>query len=190
MKSSDFLVKFLRKFVNFISVFSTVSLLPEFNLSEGLVSERVRHDEGRMSSSATQIEKSSLSKKDNSMAIREEPLINLRLDIDSLYVRPGAETIVIDFVIEMSNVTDNSIMFHLGHVLGHNDTLVSSGSDEDVDILNDLFQSNNSETFHACLESANRVNLSNKNARSAALHSLGASLSDITETSDQYFLSG
>ena len=38
----------------------------------------------------------------------------------------------IDFVIEMSDVSNDSVVFHLNHMVSHDDVLVSSGGDEDI----------------------------------------------------------
>lgn len=118
------------------------------------------------------------------MTIREEPLVNLWLDLDSLYVGPASESVVVNLVIEMANISDDGIVFHLGHMLCHDDVLVSSRSDEHVHLLNHVVESYNSETFHACLQSADGVHFSNEHSRSAGFHSLGASLAYITVSSD------
>ena len=64
------------------------------------------------------------------MSVREDKAVNLRL-----YVLSGGcleETFHVDLVIEVSDVTDDSVVLHLCHVLGHNNVFITSASDEDV----------------------------------------------------------
>lgn len=51
----------------------------------------------------------------------------------------------------MSDVSYYSIVFHLRHVLRHNNILIPCGSNENVRIFDDFFQSNNLKTLHASL---------------------------------------
>ena len=60
------------------------------------------------------------------MSIFPSEFINLRLDIHSGDVRRILQSFSLDFVIEMTNVTNNSVVFHLAHVLKSNDSFVSS----------------------------------------------------------------
>jgi hypothetical protein len=123
------------------------------------------------------------------VTIREDPLINLGLDVDSLDVRPFSKTIVVDFIIEVTNVTDNSIMLHLSHMLSHNDVLVSCCCDKDVNHANNIFKTNNLEAFHAGLESTDGINFCDIDTGSTSLHGLCTSLSNISVTQNQDLLS-
>ena len=104
------------------------------------------------------------------MTIRENPLIDLlmkinqylRFDINSLDVWPFPQSIIVDFIVEMTNITHDGIMLHLSHMFGHDNSLISGGSNEDIGILDDTFQSYNRESFHACLQCANRIDFSNE----------------------------
>jgi len=42
------------------------------------------------------------------------------------------ETSHVNFVIEMSDVSDDGIVLHLRHILNHNNLIVSSGSDKNI----------------------------------------------------------
>ena len=68
-----------------------------------------------MTGSATQVQESSLSEDDDSVTIWEEISINLRFNFSSLDTWVSIETSHVDFVIEMSDVSDNSVVLHLGH---------------------------------------------------------------------------
>ena len=49
----------------------------------------------------------------------------------------GIEASHVDFIVEMSDVSNNGIVLHLRHVFDHDNLVVSSGSDEDVRGFND-----------------------------------------------------
>lgn len=53
VESSDLFVEVLGELVDFVLVFAVVSVGPEFDLGEGLVGERVGHDERGVTSSTT-----------------------------------------------------------------------------------------------------------------------------------------
>ena len=85
-----------------------------------------------MTSGTSEVEESSLSENNNTMSVWENPSVDLWLDVLSLDTWPVLETFHIDFVIEMSDISNNGVVLHLGHVLGHDDLEVTSGSNEDV----------------------------------------------------------
>jgi hypothetical protein len=105
---------------------------PEFDLSHDLVSEAAGHDKTGVTSSTAKIEQSAGSKDDHSVAIREGELVNLRFDVEGDDALESLKTSHIDLVIEMTDVPDDGIVLHLGHVGSHNDILVTSGGDENI----------------------------------------------------------
>ena len=170
-----------------VRVFSGVSVGPELDLSEGLVSERVRHNERRMSGSATKVEESSLSQHNDTVASRELETLNLRLDLVLLDTRPVGKTVIVNFIVKVTNVSNNSVVLHLSHVFSHNNILVSGGGDEDISLLKNILQANNLESPHACLKSADRINFSDVYSSTAANHSFSASFADISESANDNF---
>ena len=91
-------------------------------------------------------------------------LVNLRLDIGSDDVIVSFKLFGFDLIVKVTDVSNNGVVLHLGHMLNSDDSLVSSGSHIDVNLIEDIFDSDNFKTFHACLEGADRVNLSNVNS--------------------------
>ena len=190
MEGGDLFVELLGELVDLVGVLSRVSVGPELNLGKNLVGERGGHDEGRVSGGASEVEESSVGKEDDSVSVGELVAVNLSLDGLVLDFGPFLETSGVDFVIEVSDVSDDGVVLHLAHVGGHNDVLVSGGSDEDISLLDDLLESDDVVSLHAGLESADRVDLSDVDSGSASLHGGGASLSDISESADDGLLSG
>lgn len=189
MEAGNLLIKGLGKNIDAsLLVLSSVTLLPEFKLGKNLVCERRGHDEGRMASSTSQIEKTSFSKNNDTTSRRENELVYLWLDVDTL----GGlhKTVHIDFVVEVTNVSNNSVVLHLLHSIGHKDTLVSRGGDENISKSDNVFDGNNLIPFHGGLEGADGINFSNVDHTSIGTHGVGTSLTNITVTADYSLLTG
>mmetsp|Transcript_12528 Transcript_12528/g.18918 ORF Transcript_12528/g.18918 Transcript_12528/m.18918 type:complete len:386 (+) Transcript_12528:525-1682(+) len=122
------------------------------------------------------------------MAIREDEAIDLGLDVNDLGGSSGTGNI--NLIVKVTNVSNNSVVLHLGHVGSHNDILVTSGCDEDVSETDDSAQVNNRESFHGSLKSTDRINFGHIDNSTSSLKSLSASLSNITVSADNASLSG
>jgi len=85
-----------------------------------------------MTSGATEVKKSTLSKNDNTVTIWEFESVNLWLNFNILDSWVFLETSHVDLIIEMTNVSNDGIVLHLCHMVGHDNTLVSGSCDEDV----------------------------------------------------------
>ena len=189
VEPGDLLVEELREDEDVsTSVLSGVLLLPELELGEGLVGEGGGHDEGRVAGGASEVEEAALSEDDDGVSILEDELVDLGLDV----VPSGDlhEALHVDLVVEVTDVSNDGVVLHLLHGVGHEDSLVSGSGDEDVGLLDDLPEGDNGEALHARLKGADGVNLGDVDDASAGPHGLGASLSDISESADDGLLSG
>jgi len=133
---------------------------------------------------AAQVEESSFGKDDDTVAVWEFESVALGFDVDSLDAWVVLETFHVDFVIEMSDVSNNSVVFHLGHVVGHDDIFVACAGDVEISFLDDRLDSLDIESFHACLEGTDWVNFGNNNSGTGVLESRGAAFADITVAED------
>ena len=97
-----------------------------------LVGERARHDKTGVSCGASQVEKTSFSQHNDTVAIREDEAITLRLDVLPLDSLPVHEASHVDLIVKVTNVANNGVVLHLGHVGCHDDVLVASGGHKDV----------------------------------------------------------
>merc|ERR1711957_562397 len=70
----------------------------------------------------------------------------------------------------MTNISYNSIVLHLGDIVRHQDSLVSSCSDENITLANNLFKSHDLETLHTCLKCADGVDLGHVHNASIGTH--------------------
>lgn len=206
METSDHLIEFLHtsihtertylgKNVHLASlILVSVAVLPKSNLSKSLVGEGVAHDEAGVTSSTTEVEESSFSKNNDTVSVRELEAINLRLDVDTLDARDLVESSHIDFVIEVTDVTDDGVVLHLAHLLGSDDVDVTGSSDEDIALdmrektnpylTNNGVETDDGEALHVGLEGTDGIGLRDVDDGSGSLHGLSAALADITVTAD------
>ena len=85
-----------------------------------------------MASSASKIHETTTSENNDSVTIRENESINLILDGYNINAWVVLKALHVDLVIEVTNVANNGVVFHLGHVSSHDDLEVSSCSDENI----------------------------------------------------------
>jgi len=76
VETSDLLIEFLGDEDDLLGDL----LAPEHELSKALIGEGGAHNEAWVASGATKVDKTTLSKKDDSMTVREDETINLGLD--------------------------------------------------------------------------------------------------------------
>src|ERR1019366_9765681 len=79
VEGRDFFVEVLRQGVDLAIILALLG--PKFNLRQGLIGERGRHHEGRMSRRIAEIDEAPLRQKDNALAVSELDFVDLRLDI-------------------------------------------------------------------------------------------------------------
>jgi len=189
VEGSDLLVELLGEHVHLtVLVLVGVSILPKLDLGENLVGERAGHNERGVTSGATQVQETALSKEDDTVTIGELVAINLVLDVLAFDTGVIVEALSVNFVIEMTNVANNSVVLHLGHVVDHDDVLVAGSGNENISSVDDALNALDFVAFHAGLESADGIALSDDNAAALGLHGRGAALADITETADNNLL--
>ena len=143
-----------------------------------------------MTGGATQIQESTLGKDNDTMSIGELVSVDLRLDLNALDAGVLFESSHVNLIVEMTNVSDDSVVLHLGHVMSHNDIFVTSSGDEDISGGNNTLQFFDIKTFHSSLKSANRITFGNNNSGTAGFHGSGATLSNITVAADNDLLTG
>lgn len=186
----DLFVKGLRKDVNLSAcVFVGVAFVPKFKLGKNLVSEGARHDERWVTGGTSQVKKTTFGQDDDALVFGfEDEFVDLWLDVDAL----GGlfKSIHINFVIEVTDVSNDGVVLHLLHTVHHKNSLVTGCGDENVSGFNDIFKRTNSEPFHTCLEGTDWVDFGDVNDTSVGTHCGGTPLTDITVSTNDGFLSG
>src|SRR5690606_8965430 len=123
----------------------------ELDLCNGLVGERSRHDEGRMACCATQVHEPSLGQQNNALAVREDDMIDLRLDFFPLKIFDASD---INLVIEVADIAHDGLILHALHVLARDDVVVAGGGNKDVSLIGGFFHGYHFVAFHRSLQSA------------------------------------
>merc|ERR1712113_666488 len=138
-----------------------------------------------MASGTSQVQETSRCQYDDTIAVRENIAIDLRFYIFDFDALCGLEPSHIDFVVKVTNVTNDCIVFHLLHRIDCNDVEVTGGCHEDIDLSNHTFHWSNLEAFHACLQSANRIDLRDYHATTATTHCERRALANIAIPTNQ-----
>jgi len=74
----------------------------------------------------------------------------------------------VDLVVEVTDVADDGLVLHLGHVLGRDDVLVAGRGHEDVGHSHDVFERRDLIALHGGLQRADRVDLGDHHAGALA----------------------
>ena len=115
------------------------------------------HHKRRMTCCTTQIDQTAFGQQEDRMTIRECIFINLRFDVEMLDARIVDQLFHLNLIIEVTNVADNSLIFHGSHVIDSDNITVSGSRYEDISLLNCLFHCSYLKTLHSSLQSTDRV---------------------------------
>ena len=181
-------VQVLRQDVHLLVVFARFAFVPQFQLRDALVGERARHDKRRVTSGTAQVEQTTFGQDDDAVSVREFVSVALRLDVHAL--GDGFQTSHVNFVVKVTNVTDDGVVLHVLHVRSHDDILVTGGSDEDVTLTDDVFERGDLVAFHRRLQRANRIDFRDNDTTARRLQRSGGTLADVTVTGNPASLTG
>jgi len=136
-----------------------------------------------VTSGTSQVDETALGKKDDVAAAGHKVAVDLGLDVgDGLGVL--LEPRNVDFDVEVTDVADNGVVGHSLEVDTSQNVTAAGGGDEDLTLRSSVLHGDNLVAGNGGLESVDGVNLSDENASTHAVESLGTALSDITEASD------
>ena len=113
------------------------------------------------------------------MAVRVNPLGDLRLDLDLRHVIPRGEPSHVDLVVEMADVPDDGLMLHLRHMFLKDDVAASRGGDEDVTDAHHRLKPRHLEPIHRGLQGADRIDLGDDHTSPLAPQRLRAALTHV-----------
>ena len=175
MQAGDLFVEMFRQVINPHLVF----VLPKVELSHHLVGEGVAHHERRMAGGTTQVHEAAFRQDEDGVTVGEDVLIHLRLDVALGDVRLAFERADLYFVVEVTDVADDGLIFHLVEMIHGDDIAVAGTGDVDVALVERVFHGLHLETFHSGLQSTDRVNFGNDDAGAVGTHGLRATLTHI-----------
>ena len=133
METSHHFIEVLRQHIHLFAVL--IALGEQLDLSQHLVRKGVTHHETWVARGAAEIHQAAFSQQDDFVAAGQGDVIHLRLDVVPLVVLEGRH---IDFIIEVADVADNGLIFHLHQVLITNHLVVASGRHKDVHLIHHI----------------------------------------------------
>ena len=169
--------------LNILVTESLVGGLVEHDLGKYLVGEGAGHDEGRVTSGASQVDETTLGQEDDVTAVVHQEAVNLGLDAGNrlcVLLEPRN----IDFDIEVTDVADDGVVGHDLEVSASQNVTATGGGDEDLTLGSSVLHGGDLEARDGSLESVDGINLGDNDTSTHAVKSLSATLADITETGD------
>src|SRR5439155_2385360 len=130
-----------------------------------LVGKTVRHDEAGMAGRTAQVYQAAFSQQVDAMTVREGVFVHLRLDAELGNAIRLVEAAHLNLVVEMADVADDGLIFHLRHVIERDDVAVAGRRDVDVRCAKRVFDSGELETFHYGLHRIDGIKLRDDDAR-------------------------
>src|SRR5690606_1339241 len=111
---------------------------------------------------ASEVNESSFSKKNNLVTAVKG--IDIHLRFDGILLRVFVKPCNIDFIIEMTDVTNDGLILHRFEVTIHYDVEISRCSDDDISFFNGVVHLFNCITVHGSLKRTDRIDFSYNNA--------------------------
>ena len=96
------------------------------------------------------------------MSVGEIIAVYLWLDIHTFDAGVMLKSIHLDFIVEVADIADNCLVFHLLHVIDADDVDIACCSNKDITLCTSLFHSYYLEAFHCSLQGADRVYFRNQ----------------------------
>src|SRR5438270_8204798 len=157
METCNLFVQLFRQRVD--TNFVAVTIAPEIKLRECLVREAVAHDKTRVAGGASQVDEAAFRQHENTVAIGERVHVHLWLNVGALYIGLLVEPVHLDLVIEVTDVANDSLVFHVTHVLERDDVQVAGTGYVDIATAESIFDSGDLEAFHGRLKGVDGVYL-------------------------------
>ena len=188
VQAGDFFVEFLGETID--ADFRGVFVLPEVQLREDLIGETVAHHETRVAGGAAEVHEAAFRQHVNAVAAGESIFVHLRFDGQLLHAFRGVQTVNLDLVVEVADVADDGLVFHLRHVFEGDDVAIAGGGDVEIGGAEGVFDGCDFKAFHRGLQGVNGVNLGDDDARAEAAERMRGAFADIAVTTDDRDFAG
>lgn len=143
-----------------------------------------------MAGGTTQVEESSVSQKDDSVTVGEFVSVDLLFDVLMFDSGDFLQSCGIDFVVEMSDISNDGVILHHSHVGGHDDIFVSGSGDENISFFDDALEFDHGDSFHSGLQGTNWIDFGDENSGTTIDHSGNTSFTDVSVSTNDDLLSG
>ena len=101
-----------------------------------------------MAGRAAEVHEAAFGEEEDFLAFSEGVLIDLWLDVRSLDTGIVHQLLDLNLIVEVADVTDHGLVFHLRHVLDGDDIDVAGGGDIDVAAAERVFDRGDFIAFH------------------------------------------
>ena len=119
-----------------------------------------------MTGGASKIDEPAFGQKKDFVTIRKSVLVDLRFDIGALHIFGGIEGIDLNFIVEVTDVSHDGLVFHARHVTKGDDIDIAGGGHVNIAPSQGLFDGSDLVTFHGRLQSIDWIDLGDDDARS------------------------
>ena len=101
-----------------------------------------------MSGCAAEVHETALREDENTVAVRKHPLVVLRLDVHFADAGQLLQSGHINFIVKVTDVADDRLVFHPRHVLCSDDVPVPRRGNEDVRLADNALEPFHFKAFH------------------------------------------
>ena len=185
VQAGDLFIQMLRQHADLVVIVGMTA--EQFYLGQHLIGKGIGHHKARVSGGAAQIHQAAFGQQDNTLAVRENNMINLGLDLFPVVFFQAGH---IDLVVKVADVADDGLVFHTRHVIPADDIEITGRRDEDIGLLADFVHPDNTITLHSRLQGADRIDLGDPYGRPEAAQGLGGTLADIAIAQNHGDLAG
>ena len=140
-----------------------------------------------MAGATTEIHQAAFGQQNDALSVRENHVVNLRLDFF-----PGAflQRHDIDFIVKVTDVANDGLVFHGSHVRIRDDVFVAGSRYENIALVSGVFHRHHLVAFHGGLQGVDRVNLSDPHLGAQGAQGLGRALAYVAVASHHADLAG
>src|SRR6185437_12643079 len=143
LQPRDLLVEVLGQHVHADRVLARIR--EELDLGERLVREGRAHHVRRVAGAASQVHEAAFGEQDDALAVGEDHVVDLRLDVLPLVLLERGD---LDLVVEVADVAHDRLILHALHVLVRDDVEIARGGDEDVRLVAGVVHGHHAVALH------------------------------------------
>ena len=142
-----------------------------------------------MTGSTSQIHQTSISKQQETVSVGENVFIHLWFDVCTLDTIIFFQFIHLNFVVEMSDVANNSSILHFFHVFYTNNVTIAGSGHIYIAFGQGIFHGTYFKSFHSCLKCTNGVNFGHQHPRTISPHGFGTTFTHIAISAHNHHFS-
>src|SRR5258705_1207288 len=185
LQARDLLVERLGEDVHADRILRGVAV--ELDLRQHLVREGRAYHVARVAGAAAEVHEAPLGEQDDALAVGEDDVVDLRLDVLPLAALQAGD---VDLVVEVADVADDGVVLHARHVRLGDDVEVAGGGDEDVGLVRGVVHRHDAVAFHRRLQRADRIDLADPDLGLQAAQRLPRALAALAEAGHHPGLAG